>query len=438
MTGIPPLTPAGLDAIHSACKKVYPDQPNPLQVTALVKFWLGGPDPLDYISMYSTPGSPEQGIPPHWHYISFGLSDLHGDGRVHEVVGHDGPSGFGFELTLRLKREEGDSSPPTWPAELMQGLARYVFSTGNTLCPGDHVSWHTPLDNGDSRIQHMLMAEDAQLAPVSSYSGITHFVQILGICQEELKAAQQWNGRGMLELLRKNAICGGPWLVTDMRRGESVFELDPTFQDAVDEGISREGSDLTGVSSICSWEDANGVVGVNDLLVDPLFMQLTHITPSGLTAIPELRSPVAAQVPRASDTSHENAVPSPGLDTPAELMRTRTLDFVHLKFTIEAGSLLPLALKGRLLHGRHFTYKSSADDLAITFVCEGIAGAIADAEHPYAAHGPWLQVFISRDFVPFMLETMRDLGHPDELMSNLPKEYRFEEKKLLVTITVEE
>lgn len=30
---------------------------------------LGGPDPLDYISMYENPGCPELGVPPHWHYI---------------------------------------------------------------------------------------------------------------------------------------------------------------------------------------------------------------------------------------------------------------------------------------------------------------------------------------------------------------------------------
>lgn len=46
-------------------------------------------------------------------------------------TGTDGPSGFGFELTFRLKRETGESAPPTWPAELMQGLARYVFQSGN-------------------------------------------------------------------------------------------------------------------------------------------------------------------------------------------------------------------------------------------------------------------------------------------------------------------
>ena len=28
-----------------------------MQVTAVVKYWLGGPDPLDYISMFGNPGT---------------------------------------------------------------------------------------------------------------------------------------------------------------------------------------------------------------------------------------------------------------------------------------------------------------------------------------------------------------------------------------------
>lgn len=42
----------------------------------------------------------------------------------------DDASGYGFELTFRLKREPSESSPPTWPALLMQALARYVFQSG--------------------------------------------------------------------------------------------------------------------------------------------------------------------------------------------------------------------------------------------------------------------------------------------------------------------
>ena len=35
----PPVTPPGLEAIYRACKKLYPEQPNPLQVAAIVKYW---------------------------------------------------------------------------------------------------------------------------------------------------------------------------------------------------------------------------------------------------------------------------------------------------------------------------------------------------------------------------------------------------------------
>ena len=41
-----------------------------------------------------------------------------------------GSSGFGFELTFRLRRELGETAPPTWPAALLQALARYVFQSG--------------------------------------------------------------------------------------------------------------------------------------------------------------------------------------------------------------------------------------------------------------------------------------------------------------------
>lgn len=55
-------------------------------------------------------------------------------------------------------------------------------------------------------------------------------VQIVGVCAEELKAAQQWNGRSFVALMQRVPGAGGPWLVTDMRRGETVFELDPGVQ----------------------------------------------------------------------------------------------------------------------------------------------------------------------------------------------------------------
>ena len=120
------------------------------------------------------------------------------------------PSGFGFELTFRLY--DDSMNPPTWPAELLQSLARYVFSSGNLLCTGDHISWHSPLDKQESRIQHMLLAPDVQLQPTKSILGSLHFLQIVGVTAEEVAAAQAWNGMGILKLMRTTPMYACVWI----------------------------------------------------------------------------------------------------------------------------------------------------------------------------------------------------------------------------------
>ncbi|XP_077874608.1 suppressor of fused homolog isoform X4 [Ictidomys tridecemlineatus] len=482
------LFPPGLHAIYGECRRLYPDQPNPLQVTAIVKYWLGGPDPLDYVSMYRNMGSPSANIPEHWHYISFGLSDLYGDNRVHEFTGTDGPSGFGFELTFRLKRETGESAPPTWPAELMQGLARYVFQSAafevpgvalpqnsiarflpvarawwgmacrelrapvemltssvwipggkkNTFCSGDHVSWHSPLDNSESRIQHMLLTEDPQMQPVQTPFGVVTFLQIVGVCTEELHSAQQWNGQGILELLRTVPVAGGPWLITDMRRGETIFEIDPHLQqERVDKGIETDGSNLSGVSAKCAWDDLSRppeddedsrsiCIGTQPRrLSGKDTEQIRETLRRGLEinskpVLPPINPQINPQRPNGlthdRTPSRKDSLESDSSTTiiPHELIRTRQLESVHLKFNQESGALIPLCLRGRLLHGRHFTYKSITGDMAITFVSTGVEGAFATEEHPYAAHGPWLQILLTEEFVEKMLEDLEDLTSPEE------------------------
>ncbi|GFG39370.1 hypothetical protein Cfor_08323 [Coptotermes formosanus] len=414
ITTFPP-TPLGLEALYSLCRRIYPDQVNPLQVTALVKYWLGGPDPLDYISMYSNSGDPEQNIPPHWHYISFGLSDLHGDGRVHDVSGPETPSGFGFELTFRLKREPGETAPPTWPAAVMQALAKYVFQSANTLCVGDHVSWHSALDNSESRIQHMLMTADPQLGTAHTPFGSVNFVQIVGICREELQAAQHWNGPGVLEILKRLPGAGGPWLITDMRRGESMLELDPAAQEEVERGIETEGSNLSGVSARCSWADVN----------------VQHLTPGAELGDGEggLLREGPATCPEPLDTPSSDEF---GILESTELLRSKRLESLHLTFNLEAGSLLPLAIRGRVKHGRHFTFKSVLGDTAITLVAPTVTGTLVDSEHPYVAHGPWLQVLIPDDLAQVMSDSFEVLNNPEELI--LPKTFVWPDHKMAITV----
>ena len=82
-----------------------------------------------------------------------------------------------------------------------------ILFTESTLCVGDHVSWHCPLDNSESRVQHMLMGEDPELGNVDTPNGPVQFVQIVGVTTEELRAAQHWNGLGVIDIMKRLPGC---------------------------------------------------------------------------------------------------------------------------------------------------------------------------------------------------------------------------------------
>ncbi|XP_029343842.1 suppressor of fused homolog [Acyrthosiphon pisum] len=417
---IPQTPPAGLASLYMLCKRIYPDQCNPLQATTVIKFWLGGPDPLDYISMYNNPGDRMIGIPPHWHYISFGLSDLHGDNRVHNTTnGSDGPSGFGFELTFRLLKDSSETSPPTWPARLMQSLAKYVFKTGNTLYAGDHVSWHCGLDGSESRLQHMLMGEDPQLQVTVTPHGSVRFVQIVGACLEELQTVQRWNGPGVLQILKRHSVTGGSWLITNMRRGESMFDVDPSVHDEITEGIKTEGSNLCGISAHCSWEE------LNNRCDKALAYNSVEHSMNNLRIINNSRAPNEDLKETDGNSNYKSCELS-------ELNQGQFIENVHITFNLEAGLLLPFVLKGRIRHGRHFTFKALTGDATITFVASAVSGSLVSEEKPFVAQGSWLQVLVSNSFLDSMESSLKFLNEP--VMEPLPKTVNWPDRNLTITI----
>ena len=71
------------------------------------------------------------------------------------------------------------------------------------------------------------------MGSINAPFGKVTFIQIVGVCLEELQASQQWNGLGVLDLMRETPSAGGPWLLTDMRRGETIFEVNPGLRDKV-------------------------------------------------------------------------------------------------------------------------------------------------------------------------------------------------------------
>ncbi|XP_017142097.1 suppressor of fused homolog [Drosophila miranda] len=409
--------PPGLKAIIDHLFQVYPDQPNPLQVTTLLKYWLGGQDPLDYISMYNNKGDAEKNVPPHWHYISFGLSDLHGDERVHLQEEQSHRSGMGFELTFRLAKTEAELQqeqecpekplrPPTWPANLLQAIGRYCFQTGNGLCFGDNIPWRKSLDGSEnSMLQSLLVAQDPQLGCIETPFGTVDFCQIVGVFEHELEQASRWNGRGVLNFLREDIQTGGEWLVTNMERTMSVFELFPETLINLQDDLEKQGSDLAGINADFTFKETKPTIVKQE--VD--FQSLSERCATEENNRPMTESQMKREepsFPQSMSLSSNSLHKSCPLDFQPQAPDCISLDGIEITLAPTVAKYLLLAIKDRIRHGRHFTFK--AQHLALTLVAETVTGAAVSVHEPYGVLGYWIQVLIPNDLVPRMMDDFRN------------------------------
>jgi hypothetical protein len=194
---------------------------------------LGGDDPLQGISAYEVPDP----VSPHWHLISYGLSELY-----HKDSDDVRRSGWGFELTMRVKRLGDESDPPAWAMALMQNLARYVVLSGNRFDTGHHMDANSPLCmDRPTQLHAVCFAVDPLLGEIETANGQLRFLQIIGITANELEAIVDWNARAFLEL----AMEDNPLLVTDIDRGSYLD--DRRLAEAAASGADRDGSS-TGMS----------------------------------------------------------------------------------------------------------------------------------------------------------------------------------------------
>lgn len=219
------LSQAGFDAVSRALQRLYPGQQG-LYYGAIIPYALGGNDPLDGVEVWKS----EHGVP-HWHYVTYGFTELY------EKESDDPEtSGYGFELTFRLRRGD-EEQPPVWPISLMQNLARYVFSSGNVFGPGHHMNANGPIAlETDTRLTALGFRADPQLGELDTPNGRAVFLQAVGLTEDEMDAMMCWNGEKFLAALERQL----PLCVTDLSRA-SVME-NPAFCKAWQEGVERDGS----------------------------------------------------------------------------------------------------------------------------------------------------------------------------------------------------
>jgi suppressor of fused len=216
----------GWDAIDAALQGVYGDQ-TPLHYGTVLKYAVGGSDPVDGISIYKNL-SPS----PHWHSVTYGFSELYAKESEDPEW-----SGFGFELTFRLACSADESEPPAWPMNLLQNLARYVFRTGNPFDPGHHMNANGPIALGTgTELAALLFCLDPQLGEINTPHGRLKFVQVVGITLDELDLVQEWSSEGLLQVLSAD----NPLLITDLERKSLL--ADPQTAALIRERAEREGS----------------------------------------------------------------------------------------------------------------------------------------------------------------------------------------------------
>lgn len=69
-----------------------------------------------------------------------------------------------------------------------------------------------------------------------------------------------------------------------------------------------------------------------------------------------------------------------------------------------------IIFRGRIRHGRHFTFKALNGKDTITFVSPSVSGSAVSDEKPFAAHDTWLQVLVPNSFIDTMESGLKFLN----------------------------
>ncbi len=169
----------GWTAIEAEFEKIYKDQ-EPLHFGTIIKYCLGGDDPLDGISVYESED--------YYHFVSFGLTDLYD-----EKTSSDEYSGYGMEFTCKIKKDDRLDMEKEINniCNIFQSLARYTFNDGHYFLPNEFLSTGQTVGLDafrKSNITGFIMVHDSEVKTIDTIHGKVEFVCFVGVTKPELDA----------------------------------------------------------------------------------------------------------------------------------------------------------------------------------------------------------------------------------------------------------
>ena len=212
----------GWDAIDAELKKLYGDT-EPHHYGSIIKYWMGGEDPLDGTSIYDCN---EQAF--HRHIISYGMSELYFSPESADAEF----SKWGFEFTFRIApceldpdSDHGTPHEPFWAINIMNNLGRYVFESGKWFEPYHFIPANGPIRNDtDTALVGIAFAPDPKLPSISTPNGQVQFLQMVGLTQAELDWLWQDPSTDRCQELIEKMRADNPLLITDLARTESYVQ----------------------------------------------------------------------------------------------------------------------------------------------------------------------------------------------------------------------
>ncbi len=170
----------------------------------------GGTDPIDGASVYDCNRRQF-----HRHIISYGMSELY----YNEESAGATFSKWGFEFSFRLAPFAEDKEDPLWSVQVMNNLARYVFSSGKWFEENHFIPANGPIRlDTDTAITGFVFAMDPELGKIDTPHGEVSFLQLVGITEDEVTALKANPTTGEVEKLVNQLKKDNPLLITDLNR----------------------------------------------------------------------------------------------------------------------------------------------------------------------------------------------------------------------------
>ena len=170
----------GMEVIDNAVERVYPSESIHTNYVPMIRWDLGGPDPLDRVTIYDGGD--------YYKYVTYGLTELY-DKKSKDLK----KNGFGMEFTFKLKKDayKDEERELKNVVGILQTLARSTKEDGEIFKPYEYI--YTGQTVGmdierKSNIVGFITIPDRELKPAYSAYGRADFIAFIGVTQQELQA----------------------------------------------------------------------------------------------------------------------------------------------------------------------------------------------------------------------------------------------------------